>query len=397
MKGTFYINSAMVGTSGYYMTWAQIHDIYNAGHEIGGHTLHHTNLTKVSAATATTEVCDDRTNLINQGFPVTSFAYPEAAVNATAEQIVRDCGYTSGRGVGNLFGPSCPCAYAETTPPRDAYNLRTAEPGTSTSTLADLQASVTNAENHGGGWVSMVFHGICDNNCTSTNSLSPSLLNAFLDWLQARSGLGTVVRTVGQAMNPVPAYPTTMAACDGGSCSPWFRTTPVTVALSATDTGGPGVASTYYTTDGTDPRSSPSRISYGGPFPVGQTTTVKSSSTDAAGGVEPPVSQLVRIDAAAPTVTVTSPANGASISRGTKVTITANAGDTGTGSGAASGIANVAIYIDGVKMNTDVSAPYTFLWGTRKKALGQHQIWAVATDVATNQTTSSSVIITLTR
>src|SRR3954470_22486909 len=79
MAGTYYINSAMVGSSGYYMTWPQIHDIANAGNEIGGHTLHHTNLTTVNTATATTEVCNDRTNLINQGFtPLVSFAYPEA-------------------------------------------------------------------------------------------------------------------------------------------------------------------------------------------------------------------------------------------------------------------------------------------------------------------------------
>ncbi len=61
LVGTYYINSAMVGSSGYYMTWPQIHDIAAAGNEIGGHTLHHVNLNNVDAATARTEVCDDRT------------------------------------------------------------------------------------------------------------------------------------------------------------------------------------------------------------------------------------------------------------------------------------------------------------------------------------------------
>ena len=46
MVGTFYINSAMVGSSTYYMTWAQIHALAAAGNEIGGHTLHHANLTE---------------------------------------------------------------------------------------------------------------------------------------------------------------------------------------------------------------------------------------------------------------------------------------------------------------------------------------------------------------
>ena len=60
MKGTYYINSALVGSSSYYMTWSQLHDLYNAGNEIGGHTLHHVNLKTLSTADATTEVCDDR-------------------------------------------------------------------------------------------------------------------------------------------------------------------------------------------------------------------------------------------------------------------------------------------------------------------------------------------------
>ena len=168
MRGTFYINSALVGTSSYYMTWSQIHDIYNAGHEIGGHTLHHTNLTTVNVSTATTEVCNDRQALIAQGLgPVNSFAYPEAAVNSTAENVVKSCGYTSGRGVGDLFGTDCPCPYAETVPPGDAYQLRTPGSASTTTTLADLEASVTNAESHGGGWVPLVFHGICDDACTT--------------------------------------------------------------------------------------------------------------------------------------------------------------------------------------------------------------------------------------
>ena len=200
MAGTFYINSAMVGSSGYYMTWAQLRDLHAAGNEIGGHTLGHTNLTTVSTTTARTEICSDRTNLINQGFPVTSFAYPEAAVNPTVEQIVRDCGYRSARGVGDLFGPWCPCPHAETVPPRNAYNLRTIDGLTTTTTLADLQNSVVNAENSGGGWVPLVFHGICDNACTGENSMTTATFTAFLDWLKPRTANGTAVRTVAQVM-----------------------------------------------------------------------------------------------------------------------------------------------------------------------------------------------------
>ena len=83
MHGTFFINSAEVGTSGFYMNWSQVHDIADAGNEIGGHTLHHPDLTTISAAEATTEICDDRTALVNQGFTVTNFAYPYGHTNSS--------------------------------------------------------------------------------------------------------------------------------------------------------------------------------------------------------------------------------------------------------------------------------------------------------------------------
>lgn len=200
MQGTYYINSAMVGSSSYYMKWPQIHQLGNAGNEITGHTLHDTNLTAVSLSTARREVCADRTNLLNQGFsPVASFAYPFAAVNATAEQVVRSCGYTSGRGVGGVVsGSACRgCPYAETFRPRDRFALRTPKGVVTTTTLAELKSYVTQAETHGGGWVILTFHGICSNGCAGSNSLNPAVFMAFLDWLQPRTAVGTVVRTVG--------------------------------------------------------------------------------------------------------------------------------------------------------------------------------------------------------
>jgi peptidoglycan/xylan/chitin deacetylase (PgdA/CDA1 family) len=400
MTGTYYINSAMVGSSSYYMTWSQIHDLFNAGNEIGGHTLHHKDLTKLSTAEATTEVCDDRTNLINNGFaPVTSFAYPNAASNTSVEQIVQGCGYSSGRTVGNINSITVctACPYAETIPPRDPYYLRTPEPATSSTTLSTLQTYVSNAESHGGGWVILVFHGICDNGCTSTNSLSPSIFTAFLDWLQPRSANGTVVRTVGQVMGgsappppgPDTTPPTTTIACNGGSCSSWYKA-PVSVSLAATDSGGSGVDKTVYTTDGSDPKTSSSAITYTGPFTVAQTSTVQFFSTDKAGNVEPTHSQLIQLDTAAPAVSITAPANGSSIVRGSQVTLTASATDS------ASGVAQVAFIVDGKRLGTDPTSPYQLVWNTRKTSFGQHTLTAVATDLAGNAATSAGVTINVT-
>src|SRR3954453_80938 len=36
MQGTYYINSGLVESSFYYMTWSEIHELANGGQEIGG-------------------------------------------------------------------------------------------------------------------------------------------------------------------------------------------------------------------------------------------------------------------------------------------------------------------------------------------------------------------------
>jgi hypothetical protein len=192
--------------------------------------------------------------------------------------------------------------------------------------------------------------------------------------------------------------PATTVRCNGAACSTgWYRTTPVTITLTATDnTGGSGVRATSYTTDGTDPRTSSTAKVYAGPFTVSQTTTVRYYSSDVAGNLEATKSQLIRIDAAAPTVSVTAPASGSSFTRGTRVTVTASAADTGTGTGAASGIASVTFFLDGTtQLATDTTSPYTFSWNTSNVTRATHRLTAVATDAAGNTTTSASITVTI--
>jgi peptidoglycan/xylan/chitin deacetylase (PgdA/CDA1 family) len=397
MRGTFYINSAEVGTSSYYMTWNQIHTLADNGHEIGGHTLHHTNLTNVSRSTATTEVCQDRQNLLNQGFsPVNSFAYPEAAVNSTAESVVASC-YTgvsaTARGVGNLFDPQfCDgCPYAETIPPQDRYWVSTANGIDSSTTLAQLEAQVTNAENHGGGWVIYAFHGVCDNQCTDSNTVRTSLFTNFLDWLQPRSANGTVVQTVNQAMTgtpppppPPPSVPTTTIACNGSTCTSGWYKAPVTITLTASPSSG---TTTQYSTDG-----GATWNTYSGPFSLSSPTTVQYRSSNSA-GTEATKSQTVNVDGTAPTnVAVISPANGASFRRGTTITLTATASD------APSGVASVTFLYDGRSVGTSTTSPYSVNYRIPNgNATGSHVIRATATDRVGNATTSAAVSITVRR
>jgi hypothetical protein len=207
-------------------------------------------------------------------------------------------------------GPSCEqCPFAETIPPLDPFATRTAEPSGPTTTLANLQQSVTQAEINGGGWVQFVFHGICDG-CGASDATSPATMTAFLDWLSPRSASGTVVKTVAEVM---------------GAGAAGFSTTPA--------------------------------------------------------------------DRVAPTATITSPANGATVAAGTTVPINVAAEDTG-----GSNLAKVSVRVNGQLIGTDTVAPYTVNWSTPRKGRGRiYTVVAEAQDNAGNIDRSPSISLTLNR
>ena len=83
--------------------------------------------------------------------------------------------------------------------------------------------------------------------------------------------------------SPTRTAPVSSALCDGGSCAPWFTSSPVAVALSATD-GGSGLQEIRYTLDGSDP--SPLSALYSTPLSIAATTTVKFRAYDRVGNEE---------------------------------------------------------------------------------------------------------------
>ncbi|MGZ4481586.1 MAG: CBM96 family carbohydrate-binding protein [Gaiellales bacterium] len=153
------------------------------------------------------------------------------------------------------------------------------------------------------------------------------------------------------------------------SCAGWSRTSPVTVNLSPTDSGGSGVARTVYTTDGTDPGTSTTAVTYSGPFTVASTSTVKFRSYDGAGNAEPTVSQPVQIDTVLPTTPIycnADPCGSAPYTSG--VTVTLPATDAG-----GSGLARTAYTTDGSDPATSATAkpysgPFTLTTTTTVKA-----------------------------
>ena len=126
-----------------------------------------------------------------------------------------------------------------------------------------------------------------------------------------------------------------------------WKTTNQTVTLSATDTGGAGVAQTYFTTDGSTPTTASATgttisLTNDGVY------TIKYFSVDAAGNSEAvkTAGTQIRIDKAVPTHAVTFPANGSSYNA---TTWTAGCSPTarlcGTAADTGSGIASVRMTI----------------------------------------------------
>ena len=172
--------------------------------------------------------------------------------------------------------------------------------------------------------------------------------------------------------------PTSSITCNGAACSSGLYAGSVSVALSASDGGGSGVAQLRYTTDGSDPTTS--SASYTGPFSVSQTTTVKYRAWDNAGNVEATNSQLISFDSTAPTSSIT--CNGAACSSGLyagSVSVAFSASD-----GGGSGVAQLRYTTDGSDPTTS-SASYTGPFSVSQTTTVKYRAWDNAGNVeATN-------------
>jgi chitodextrinase len=108
---------------------------------------------------------------------------------------------------------------------------------------------------------------------------------------------------------------------------------------------------------------------------------------DASAGYGPPGSGTVAPDVTPPSVSLTAPSGGATVS-GT-IALSASASDD-------IGVAGVQFRLDGANLGAeDTTAPYGVSWNTTSAAEGAHTLTAVARDAAGNTTTSANVGVTV--
>lgn len=221
LHGTFYVPSGWIDQPGY-LTSANLQQLVADGNEIGGHTVTHPDLVNLPADEVKRQVCNGRVALMDRGFKVTSFAYPFASQDPAVQTIVKNCGFNSARGLGDVASkddPSLPAA--ETIPPANAYDTGAPEEVDSTWTLQDLEDSVTNAQAAGGGWVQLTFHHIAMGT-DPTLTISPDLFSQFSSWLaqqQAAGGIAveTVDQVIGGAAQPAVSGPAAPAPPPAGT------------------------------------------------------------------------------------------------------------------------------------------------------------------------------------
>lgn len=95
---------------------------------------------------------------------------------------------------------------------------------------------------------------------------------------------------------------------------------------------------------------------------------------------------LDNLDGEAPSVTLTAPAGGSTVSG--NVTISASASD-------AVGVDRVEFLLDGVLLGSDATTPYSLLWNATTASNGTHALQARAFDLADNVGTSAPVQVTV--
>jgi Protein of unknown function (DUF3607). len=132
------------------------------------------------------------------------------------------------------------------------------------------------------------------------------------------------------------------------------------------------------------------------PYSISWDTTIASSGShtllaiarDAAGNITTSSPVLVTVDNIAPTISITSPTAGATVS-GLSVAVIATTSDN-------VGVAGVQFKLDGANLGTEiVSAPYSIIWDSTQVSDGAHLFTAIARDFAGHETESTAVAITV--
>src|SRR5258708_1325816 len=198
-------------------------------------------------------------------------------------------------------------------------------------------------------------------------------------------------RVLAQILPPPPTGSLIVTVTSPTSGATVSGTVPVSASVSIV--GALTVAGVQFKLDGAnlggEDTSSPYSVSWSTTTASNSSHTLTAVARDQLGVLwtSNPVTVTVFNDTTAPSVSITSPASGASVS-GT-ISVTASASDNVGGVG-------VQFLLDAANAGAEVTAaPYSVSWNTTTASNASHTLTAVARDAAGNRTTSAPVTVTV--
>ena len=191
----------------------------------------------------------------------------------------------------------------------------------------------------------------------------------------------------------------------GGSPPPPADTTPPSVSITSPAAGSTlsgtitaqvtasdnvGVTAVSLSVDGLllgSDTTAPYSVTWNTTTASNGTHTLTATASDGAGNTTS-ISNSVTVsnlsDTTLPTISITSPANAATVSG--NVSVLVNAQDN-------VGVVRVELYVDGQLKATSTSVPFTTKWNTKREARGAHTLQCKAYDAADNVGTSATVTV----
>ncbi len=173
-KGTFFLPSDRIikEFTGYINT-SQVLDLQNRGHEIGGHTRTHPNLTLLSTTTALSEIKGNRDDLLGMGVKtVDYFAYPYGAYNPTIEQMLKDAGFKGSRSSDGGYNFK----------DNDRYAL-SRQSTVKTTTFNEVKSYIDKAAEDKS-WLILELHAV--DSSGETYSVTPAFFQSVVDYLKVK-------------------------------------------------------------------------------------------------------------------------------------------------------------------------------------------------------------------
>jgi hypothetical protein len=265
-------------------------------------------------------------------------------------------------------------AWAFLTTTYDGATLRTYVNGTQVASrsLSGAIFSTTDPLRIGGDWSGEMFTGQIDNVRIYDTGLAASQIQADM--------------SVSVAPDTTPPWATIIAPIDGATV-----TGTITVAANAGD--NVAVAGVQFQLDGTNLAAEVTTAPYSLPWNTATATvgahTLTAIAYDTSGNsaTSAPVGVTVARDTIPPSVAITAPIDGTTVSGTT--TVAANAGDNVA-------VAGVQFQLDGIDLGAEVTtAPYSIAWDTIKATNAGHTLTAIAYDTSGNSATSAPVGVTV--